>query len=171
MNKRATVLLVDDNADHIELMCLALARSHAPVRFVCLNHGGEVMAYLSRHGKYADHIQFPDPAMILLDLAMPKLNGFDVLRWMQRQSPPMPPVFVLTASQLESDARLARDLGAAAFISKPVDLEGTVVLLESMHDFWTWQDAAKVPGNPPTVVHPETRRSGIPGAYPASPQL
>src|ERR1043166_3157560 len=106
MTRQATVLLVDDDNDDIELMCLALARSHAPVRFVCVNHGSEAISYLSRHGKYADRQQFPQPPLILLDLAMPSVNGFDVLRWMQPR-PGMPPAFVLSCSQLESDARLA----------------------------------------------------------------
>ncbi len=159
MTRQPTVLLVDDNNDDIELMCLALARSHAPVRFVCLNRGSEAIAYLSRRGKYADRHQFPEPAIVLLDLAMPAVNGFDVLRWMQQQRV-MPPVFVLSCSQLESDARLARDLGAAAFINKPVDLEGTVVLLESMQDFWTWPTAAHEMAAPPTIVGIDPRRVG-----------
>jgi len=136
MTTRPTVLLVDDNTDEIDLMCLALARSDAPVRFVCVTRGQEAIKYLSGHGRYADHEQFPAPVLVLLDLAMPDMNGFDILRWMQ-QHPGTPPVLVLTSSRMETDARLARELGAAAFITKPVDLDGTITLLKSLKDFWT----------------------------------
>ena len=169
MTRHATILLVDDSKDDIELMCLALARSHAPVRFACVTQGSEAIAYLSRREKYADREQFPEPAIVLLDLAMPAMNGFDVLRWMQQQSVPMPPAFVLTCSQLESDARLARDLGAAAFITKPMDLEGTIVLIESMQNFWTWHAPEREPADPPTIVGTDERRIGSSERLPVPP--
>ena len=93
--------------------------------------GGEAISYLAGEGRFADRVKFPEPLLVLLDLNMPRVNGFDVLRWMKRNGRAgFPLVLTLSYSQLESDVRLAYELGTSAFIAKPVDLDGSVSLVK-----------------------------------------
>ena len=91
--------------------------------------GREALAYLNGEGKYASS-NFPMPALVLLDLSLPKLDGFDVLRCI-RQQPHLDsiPVVVLTSSRDPSAAKKAYALGANSFLSKPADFQDTVRLI------------------------------------------
>src|ERR1700742_3810690 len=88
VGKRAkgVVLIVDDNSDDIELMRLAFEKAKAPCGVVSVPDGAEAIRYLAGEGEYADRKAFPIPLLILLDLNMPRVNGFDVLAWMQKNS-------------------------------------------------------------------------------------
>jgi len=115
---------------------LALSKATSFFRIISVRDGREVIQYLSHEGVYADREKFPDPILVLLDLTMPVMNGFDVLRWM-REHPKgtMPPVFALSYSTDEHDVRLAYGLGVKSYLIKSVELEGMVALLGVVDDF------------------------------------
>jgi len=127
---KGVVLIVDDDSDDIELMRLAFEKAKAPCGVMSVPDGAEAIHYLSGEGKYADRKLFPMPLLVLLDLNMPRLNGFDVLAWVQKNSTSQfPLVITLSYSHLESDIRRAYELGTSAYIAKPVDLDSSVSLV------------------------------------------
>jgi CheY-like chemotaxis protein len=128
---KGVVLIVDDNPDDIELMRLAFEKAKAPCGLMSASDGVEAVKYLSGEGKYADRKHFPMPQLVLLDLNMPRLNGFDVLAWVQKNATSrFPLVITLSYSHLESDIRRAYELGTSAYIAKPVDLDSSVSLVK-----------------------------------------
>lgn len=128
---RGVVLIVDDDSDDIELMRLAFEKAKAPCGLMSVEDGIEAIKYLSGEGKYADRKLFPVPLLVLLDLNMPRLNGFEVLAWMKKHAEStFPLVITLSYSHLESDIRRAYELGTSAFVAKPVDLDGSVSLVK-----------------------------------------
>jgi CheY-like chemotaxis protein len=114
------ILLVDDSPNDALLMAAVFQRAGFahPLQFV--TRGEEAVAYLRGEGRYADRVQFPSPAVILLDLNMPRQNGFEILAWIRRQ-PRLGRVrvYILSASSRQQDIDLAFDLGANAFLVKP----------------------------------------------------
>jgi CheY-like chemotaxis protein len=128
---KGAVLIVDDDSDDIELMRLAFEKAKAPCALIAVNDGAEAIQYLSGEGKYADREMFPMPLLVLLDLNMPRLNGFEVLSWIQKNAEStFPLVVTLSYSHLESDIRRAYELGTSAYVAKPVDLDGSVSLVK-----------------------------------------
>src|SRR5258706_13401698 len=105
---KSVVLVVEDNPDDVDLMQMAFEKANAPCRLISVQDGGEAINYLAGEGRFADRAEFPEPLLVLLDLNMPRVNGFDVLRWMKRNDRTgFPLVITLSYSQLESDVRLA----------------------------------------------------------------
>jgi CheY-like chemotaxis protein len=127
---KATILLVDDDPSDIEIMRLAFEQSQSPVSIVTASHGGEAIDYLSRQGPYADRDRFPPPDLVFLDLRMPVVDGFDVLRWMKDQPAKMPPVIVLSYSKIPEDVKRATELGAKGYAVKSPYLDETEGLVK-----------------------------------------
>lgn len=130
------MLLVEDDEHDVELMKLAFAKAKSPYALLSVVHGGEAIQYLSGDGPYADREKYPLPLLILLDLKMPLVDGFEVLRWLQQQpSENKPPVLVMSHSKMEEDQRRARGLGAMLFAVKPLEFEGAVEFVRRLVDF------------------------------------
>ena len=128
---KGVVLIVDDDSNDIELMQLAFEKAKAPCSLMSVSDGGEAIRYLAGEGKYADRKLYPMPLLVLLDLNMPRVNGFDVLHWIQKNGTSrFPLVLTLSYSHLESDIRRAYELGTSAYIAKPVDLDSSVSLVK-----------------------------------------
>lgn len=128
---KGIVLIVEDNPDDVELMQLAFEKAKAPCALIPVTNGLEAIKYLTGEGKYTDRKQFPMPLLVLLDLNMPKMNGFEVLGWIQKHGKStFPLVIALSYSHLESDIRRAYELGVSAYIAKPVDLDSSVSLVK-----------------------------------------
>src|SRR6266571_1148235 len=124
------ILVAEDLPDDVMLLKLAFSRAGvtAPVRYV--KNGEEAVAYLKGEGAFADRAEHPLPTMLLLDLKMPRLDGFGVLEWLRRQ-PGLRRflVVVFTASYEQNDISRAFELGANSYIVKPggfEDLQETV---------------------------------------------
>src|SRR5256885_17122037 len=84
-NEKFQVLMVDDSEDDCLLLKMALSRTNR-LRFIgSLSDGEELVSYISGRGKYADRESYPLPDMLLLDLMMPRKNGFEVLEWLRSQ--------------------------------------------------------------------------------------
>jgi CheY-like chemotaxis protein len=97
-------------------------RPSVPVRIVVSSK--EVIAYLEGHGLYADREVFPYPGLILLDLRMQEMNGFELLQWLRSEPRHMAiPVIVVSAFDRQREIRKSYQLGARTFLSKPVKAE------------------------------------------------
>ena len=137
MAETSIILVAEDRADDIELIKKALTRARIsnPVYFV--RDGEETMAYLSGARHYANREEYPFPDLLLLDLKMPRVSGFEVLSWI-RQQPRLCTlrVVVLTASEDIRDVNMAYKLGANSFLVKPLDFEDFVELSEFINAYW-----------------------------------
>ncbi len=134
MKPEPTILIADDSADDGLFMNIAFERAGRTTPLQVTHDGVEAIAYLSGEGLYADRTQHPLPALLLLDLNMPRKNGFEVLAWIRRQPEfKLLPVHVLSASSRQADIDRACALGATSYIVKPGNfdelqlLAGTIV--------------------------------------------
>jgi CheY-like chemotaxis protein len=136
MNERQTFLLVDDCEDDLRLMRNAFqqAKSNHPLQEV--RNGEEAIAYLKGDGPYSDRNKFPLPIVMLLDLNMPKKNGFEVLTWVRAQ-PALKrlAIFILTASTRDEDVECAFYLGATSYLAKPSNLETLGAMMRCLCDW------------------------------------
>jgi CheY-like chemotaxis protein len=99
--------------------------------------GEEALNYLTGSGRYADRSGFPFPNVLLLDLKMPRMNGFEVLEWVRKKSPmPQLPVVVFSASLEEKDRQKAYSLGANSFLVKPSDPKKLISMVQTMEMYW-----------------------------------
>ena len=136
MNDKKTILLVDDSENDIFLMRAAFKKAgiNGPIQEV--HNGEEAIAYLKGEGPHSDRNKFPLPIVMLLDLNMPKKNGFDVLAWLRKQ-PGLRrlTVVVLTASMRVEDVERAFDLGANSFLVKPSAMEDLIAMIRCLRDW------------------------------------
>jgi len=139
MPDQALFLLVEDEVEQAVLLRRAFEKAKIINPLQVVRSGEEAMAYLEAAGPYADRDEFPMPKLILLDLKMPGITGFDVLRWI-RQQPQLQEsrVVVLTASNEIRDVNLAYQLGANSFLVKPVDFDDLVRLTQAIQGYWIW---------------------------------
>ena len=130
------ILLVDDSPRDTELALDALAQNNLANEVVAVRDGTEALDYLYRRGQFADRAA-GQPAVVLLDLKMPKVGGLEVLR--QMKSDPqlkMIPVVVLTSSREERDLVKSYELGVNAYIVKPVQFPEFVEAVKLVGSFW-----------------------------------
>lgn len=130
------ILLVDDSPRDTELTLNALAQHNLANEVVAVRDGAEALDYLYRRGPFADRAA-GNPAVVLLDLKMPKVDGIEVLR--QMKSDPqikMMPVVVLTSSREEQDLVTSYQLGVNAYIVKPVQFQEFVEAVKLLGAFW-----------------------------------
>ena len=105
------------------------------LRAVC--DGDEAIAYLRGAEQFADRKQHPVPHIILLDLKMPRLSGFEVLSWLRSENAFRKiPVIILTSSNHESDIKRAYDLGANSYVVKPVGFDALVEVARKINGYW-----------------------------------
>ena len=132
-----TILMADDDADDRLLAKDALAESRLVNDLHLVADGQELMDYLRRQGKYEDPNTSPRPGVILLDLNMPKKDGFEALAEI-RSDPALRqiPVVILTTSKAEEDVYRGYDLGASSFVTKPVTFEGLVEAMKALGQYW-----------------------------------
>ncbi len=125
------ILIAEDNTGDEVLVrrVLEAARIRNPVHMV--GDGEETISYLAGTGKYRNRLQYPLPAILLLDLKMPGVNGFDVLRWLQTHPIPTAAVVLSAVSDLK-DIRQAYALGANSFLIKPLTLEEITNLMSGL---------------------------------------
>jgi CheY-like chemotaxis protein len=131
------ILLADDDPDDRFLAREAMEEAqvnNAP-RFV--PDGGALLDYLYRRGDYADPDAAPRPCLIVLDLNMPGIDGRDALRQI-KADPDLRriPIVILTTSNAEEDIKHSYDLGANAYITKPMTFDGLVEVMRSLDTFW-----------------------------------
>jgi CheY-like chemotaxis protein len=128
------ILLAEDNPGDVRLTEKALERGKIVNNLHVTENGVEAMRFLRREGEYAGE---PQPDLVLLDLNMPRKDGREVLEEM-RGDPELRriPVVVLTSSEAEEDVVRSYELSANAYLTKPVDFEGFVDIIERIEEFW-----------------------------------
>lgn len=132
-----TILMADDDEDDRLLTLDALNEGRVLNNLHCVEDGVELLAYLRREGKFSDPESSPRPSLILLDLNMPRMDGREALQEI-KADPDLRgiPVVILTTSKEEEDMLRGYDLGAASYITKPVNFEGLVELMKSLGRYW-----------------------------------
>ncbi len=150
MSDQALFLLVEDNDNDALLLRRAFIKARVLNPLHVAKSGEEALAYLSGSGKYANRAEYPLPSLVLLDLKMPGLDGFDVLRWIRSETNLRAlRVVVLTSSDELRDINLAYQLGANSFLVKPADFERFVEISQALNGYWIWLDHAPEISRPP----------------------
>jgi len=148
------IVLVEDNPHDLELTLVALERSQLANDVVVLRDGAEAVSYLLRREPYADR-EPGNPAVMLLDLKLPKVDGLEVLE-LVRRTPELCsiPVVMLTSSREEPDLEKAYELGVNAYVVKPVEFRDFVAAISDLGVFWA------VLNEPPPGSRRVARRTG-----------
>src|SRR4051794_20062070 len=137
MHDQAVILLAEDNEDDLLVIHKAFQRTKLlnPVHVV--RDGEEALAYLEGKDKYANRDEYPLPDLMLLDLKMPKLDGFDVIARV-RAHPTLRAlcIVVLTTSTDMRDVNRAYEMGANSFMVKPMDFNQTAETIELVKRYW-----------------------------------
>lgn len=149
MADEAVILLVEDREDDVLLVKRAFERSAFSNPFQVVRDGEEAMHYLAGEGRYSNRTEYPLPELILVDLKMPKVDGFELVRWIRRQTGfAKIPVVVLTSSDAIRDVNRAYTLGANSFLVKPLDFENFVETAKTLRKYWLGMNKA------PTATRP-----------------
>jgi DNA-binding response OmpR family regulator len=131
------VLAVEDEESDALLLELAAEAANIPHRLLVLRDGQELIDYLTRQKRFEDETQFPWPRLMLLDLKMPTIDGFQVLTWLNEHLEiPRVPVLVFSASACEADKTKALKLGATDFLSKPSQFRVLVEMMRHVCEKW-----------------------------------
>ncbi|HWC60154.1 MAG TPA: response regulator [Verrucomicrobiae bacterium] len=114
------ILLAEDDTNDVYFFQRAVKKLAIPNPVHIARDGKEAVAYLNGEGEFADREKYPLPGLIVLDLNMPRQNGFEILKWL-RQTPPLDqlPAVILTSSQAQRDIQQALELGAKQYYVKP----------------------------------------------------
>jgi CheY-like chemotaxis protein len=137
-----------DDSNYTTLMKMAFKKNNIlnPVQWV--GDGLEAITYLNGEGAFADRGRYPFPEVLILDLKMPRMSGFELLSWI-REHPEFRviPTIIMTSSQLDIDVERAYNLGANTYMIKPSSFEELAKMVKLAHDYWA------------VSVKPKTKRS------------
>jgi two-component system, response regulator len=137
IGKGQTILLVEDNADDVELTRRAFAKNNMISELVVVRDGQEALDYLFATGAYGDRDPAALPDAVLLDLKLPKISGLDVLRHIRAaEATKRLPVIVLTTSKEQTDIVGSYELGANSYVRKPVDFAQFVEAARQLGVYW-----------------------------------
>jgi CheY-like chemotaxis protein len=130
------ILLVEDDPRDLELTLVALERSQLANEVIIVRDGEAALEYLTRSGEYAGRAE-GNPAVVLLDLKLPKVNGLEVLQTVRNtENLRSVPVVMLTSSHEESDVLRSYQLGVNAYVVKPVEFKQFVEAIADLGIFW-----------------------------------
>ena len=143
MPDNSVILLAEDDEDHVLLIRRVFKQARLLNPLQVVRNGEEAIAYLKGVGAYANRAEYPLPAVMLLDLKMPRKNGFEVLEWVRGQ-PNLDSlrIIVLTTSSDMRDVNLAYRLGANSFLVKPADFSQFVSIIQALQGYWLWMNKA-----------------------------
>jgi len=137
MSDHAVILLVEDREDDVLLIRKAFERGGLTNPLYVVRDGEEAISYLKGEGRYSNRAEHPLPDLVLLDLKMPKVDGFEILRWIRQQAGIRGlPVAVLTSSADLRDVNRAYATGANTFLVKPDDFLNYVSLGKLLRGYW-----------------------------------
>ncbi len=135
--KTAQILLVDDNKMDIALTLDAFRQEPISNEVYVTHNGKEALQYLFGEDKYADRESFPLPDIVLLDLKMPGIDGFEVLKRVKNTHEiKRIPVIILTSSREDGDRAMVYDFGANSYLVKPVSFDGFLDIIKKVTEYW-----------------------------------
>jgi CheY-like chemotaxis protein len=131
------LLVEDDDADAL-LVGRAIRKAQISVRVERVRDGDEAVDYLDGRRGYADRTAYPRPAIVLLDIKLPRRDGFEIITWLRAQPTPLcrTAIVMLTSSGRPVDINRAYELGANSYLRKPEEHGELVSALGTFHDFW-----------------------------------
>src|SRR3954471_22855628 len=133
----APILIAEDDEHDAELVRLALKKGGVTNPVQIVTNGAEVIAYLKAEPPFEDRTEHPFPRLLLLDIKMPYLNGFEVLKWIRsHQECAVVPIVMMSSSKLGSDVETAYRLGANAYLYKPATFANLVESITRLQMFW-----------------------------------
>jgi len=136
MTELKTILLAEDNAKDVELTLEALAENNLANEVVVVNDGAAALDYLHCRGKFGGRAK-TNPAVVLLDLKMPKVDGLEVLEQIKNDVRlKSVPVVMLTSSREEQDLVESYKLGVNAYVVKPIDFSDFITAVKQLGVFW-----------------------------------
>ncbi|MBM4236480.1 MAG: response regulator [Firmicutes bacterium] len=146
--KERAILLVEDNPDDEELTLVGLKRSGLPNEIHVVRDGNAALDFLLAEGDYCDRDPKDIPALILLDLKLPKIGGLDVLRKI-RANPitSCVPVVILTSSSEEEDVVASYKMGVNSFVCKPVEFDRFADAVRQLGLYWLLLNEPPTLGN------------------------
>ena len=134
---KATILLVEDNPDDVELTLRALKKNNISNEVAVVTDGAEAIEYLFAEGKYADRDPGDEPALVLLDLKLPKIDGLEVLRRIRAdERTRLLPVVILTSSSEEGDIIQSYKNGCNSYVQKPVEFSQFSDAVRQLGLYW-----------------------------------
>jgi CheY-like chemotaxis protein len=137
MSDAYPILLAEDYEDDVILMERALQKSDLKHPLRVVTDGQQAIEYLRGDDNYADRTAFPFPGLVILDLKMPAVTGFQVIEWMRKNDTTrLIPVIVLSTSSDSKDINRAYQLGANAYMVKPTNHLALERLLLTIGEFW-----------------------------------
>jgi CheY-like chemotaxis protein len=149
MASQKLILVADDSSDDFLLIQAAFRKAGLPHELYHVIDGDQALAYLRREAPFEDAERFPFPDLMLLDLMMPRMSGFDVLALLrERPDLRIPVIVMLSGSILPEDAQKALKLGAVDYFSKPTTLAALVELASTFHRRWLHDASARTEGPP-----------------------
>lgn len=157
LKSRFPILLVEDNPDDIFFVQRAFKAAELAHPLFTVSDGQQAIDYMGSTRPYADRRKFPLPRLVIADLKMPVLNGFELIRWMRSDArSKLVPIIVLSTSALPEDVNEAYSLGANAYMVKPPDPRAFERLFRTIAEFW---DLGETPDfdwsvNPSTAPKP-----------------
>lgn len=137
MSSRVEILLVEDNPADAELILMVLAETNLDAHVHVAHDGVDALDFLFRRNGYAELDPWQQPAVVLLDIMMPRLDGFEVLKQVKSHSETRDlPVVMFTSSKVERDVQRAYELGVNSYIQKPVDFDQLGKVLSAVAHYW-----------------------------------
>lgn len=138
MDTKRLILIVDDSEEDVELLKIAIRRARVPNPVQVVRDGQEAIDYLCARGPYEDRQAYPFPGVLFLDLKMPRLSGFEVLKWLkEHEQCKVIPVMVFSASGIDTDVTRAYQLCASCYLVKPNSLDELVTMVDLAFRFWS----------------------------------
>jgi CheY-like chemotaxis protein len=131
------ILIAEDDPGDAFLLERAFSKSGFTFSLTFVHDGQEAIDYLSGIGRFADRTKYPIPDLLMLDLKMPRMDGFEVLQWLRHQ-PGLSRmlVIVLTSSDQTRDVNRAYELGANSYLVKPIELRDLENLANVVQSYW-----------------------------------
>jgi CheY-like chemotaxis protein len=137
MLNRKTILIAEDSELEVLLLKRTFVKAGVRDRVMFVMDGEQAIDYLEGQGDYADRAMYPLPNLVLLDIKMPKLDGFEVLAWLRKESAfDCVPVVMFTSSDEPTDIRRAYELRANSYVKKSIAATDATESLELLQRYW-----------------------------------